>query len=94
MKHHIIVKWTEEVTDQPALAVEVAALYASAGEIPGVSHAEIIPNVINRPNRYDLMIVVHMEKNALSAWDSSDLHHHWKDKYGRLVAAKTIFDCE
>ena len=39
MKHHIIVKWTEEVTDQPALAAEVAALYASAGEIPGVSHA-------------------------------------------------------
>ena len=40
------------------------------------------------------MIVVDMEKDALSAWDCSDLHHHWKDKYSRLVAAKTIFDCE
>ena len=94
MRHHIIVKWTDQVADKAALADEVTALFASAAEIPGVYGADVIPNVIDRPNRYDLMIAVRMERAALPAWDASALHRAWKDTYGHLVAAKTIFDCE
>lgn len=94
MRHHIIVKYTDQVTDKPALDREITALFAQAAEIPGVHGADVCSNVIDRANRYDLMIVVRMERDALPAWDASDLHHRWKAQYGHLVAAKTIFDCE
>lgn len=94
MRHHIIVKYTDQVTDKAVLAKEITALFAPAAEIPGVYGADVTPNVIDRPNRYDLMIVVRMDKDALPTWDASELHHRWKAEYGHLVAAKTIFDCE
>lgn len=94
MKHYIIVKFTPEVQDKPALIARVRSLYAAASEIPGVAGAEVIPCCIDRPNRFDLMIIVHMDKAALPTWDDSRLHHDWKEQFGQYVEKKTIFDAE
>lgn len=94
MKHNIIVKWNDSVADKKAILSPVRALFADARKIEGIHAAEIIENCIDRPNRYDCMITVHMEKTALPAWDTSDIHKQWKSEYGDYIAQKAIFDCE
>ncbi len=94
MKHHIIVKWNQEAGDRETLRTEVEALFSAAGENEGVKSVSIIPNCVDRPNRYDLMIVLEMEKEDLPVWDASGLHKLWKERYGGLVGSKAIFDCE
>ena len=94
MKHYIIVKYTEEVKDKEAMLGRVSGLFSRASMIPGVLGAQVFPNCVDRENRYDLMIVVEMEKDALNTWDDSELHHEWKEKYGAFIAKKTIFDRE
>jgi len=89
MQHHILVKWTDEVADKPAPAAEVEALFQGVLSVEGV-----YPNVINRPNRYDLLIRIDMDEAALPAYDNCKTHHHWKDHYGHMVAKKAIFDCD
>ena len=51
-------------------------------------------NCVARDNRYDLMIVVEMEKAALPNWDASRIHHQWKEQFGGLLEKKAIFDYE
>ena len=94
MKHCILAKWNETVTDKAALLAQVRALYAAADAIPGVRGVTVHPCCIDRPNRYDLMIVLDMDKEALPNWDASDIHHRWKDEYGELLEKKAIFDYE
>lgn len=50
--------------------------------------------MIDRPNRYDLLILLCMEKGALEAYDGSEAHHRWKEVYGGMIEKKAIFDCE
>lgn len=94
MKHHIIVKYNALVTDKKAIETDIQALFAAAKEIPGVQGATLFPNCIPLENRFDLMIVVEMEKEALPNWNESALHHQWKEQYGRFILSKAIFDCE
>ena len=92
MLHYILVKWNPDVEKQSA-AQAVRALYAKAAEIAGVRRAEIRENITPRDNRYDLMIVLEMDGEALSGWDQSQLHRQWKQKYGAQIEKKCIFDC-
>ena len=94
MIHYILVKWSKEVGDKAALLEKVRALYAKAKDIPGVRGVTLKPNVTPRDNRYDLMIAIDMEKDALPTWDESALHKTWKAEYGSLVEKKAIFDSE
>ena len=50
--------------------------------------------MVDRPNRYDLLILLCMEKGALEAYDGSEAHHRWKEVYGGMIEKKAIFDCE
>jgi hypothetical protein len=93
MKHHILVKWNNTVTAKDKLADEVACLFNEAKSIEGIHNVNAYPNCINRPNRYDLMIVLDMDESALCAYDDCECHHTWKDKYGSLIEKKAIFDC-
>ena len=93
MKHHILVKF-EEGTDTAALLEPIRAIFAQTLEIPGVHGLELKPNCVARPNRYDLMIVLDMDEEALPAYDASEPHHRWKEEYGPITAKKAIFDCE
>lgn len=94
MLHHILVKYNDQVTDRAALIPEIRALFQETLAIPGVHSVDVRPNVVNRPNRYDLMIVIDMAPSALPAYDDSEPHRRWKAKYGHLLAQKAIFDCE
>ena len=92
MRHHILVKWNDTMP-HPDIAPS-RALFLETLRIPGRQDISLYPNIIHRPNRYDLMIVIAMEKEALPAYDASEPHHRWKETYGQFIASKAIFDCE
>lgn len=50
--------------------------------------------MIDRPNRYDLLIALEMDVADLPTWDASDLHKQWKADFGSLIEKKAIFDCD
>ena len=91
MRHHILVKWKEGA--KPDLG-EIKAIFEEALALPGVDSVGLYPNVIDRPNRYDLMIQLCMERGALEGYDASEAHKRWKALYGDMIASKVIFDCE
>lgn len=94
MKHCIIVKFTESVKDKAGLIKEIESVFRSEEKPEGVSGYEFVSNCVERANRYDLAIVITMDKSALPVWDSSRVHHRWKDEFGANVAQKAIFDYE
>ena len=93
MKHHIIVKFREGV-DVDALLEPVERIFAETLTIPGVRALALKRSCVDRSNRFDLMIVLDMDREALPAYDGSEPHHRWKSEYGALVERKAIFDCE
>lgn len=94
MQHHILVKWHQRPQDASARCREVEQVFIPCLDIPGVHGVKVIPNVIDRPNRYDMLIIITMEESALPVYDACDAHHRWKDAYGSLIEKKAIFDCE
>ncbi len=93
MKHHIIVKFVDG-TDVKALASPVQKIFNETLAIPGIHSVELKLSNSDRANRYDLMIVMDMDKEALPAYDVSEPHIRWKTEYGDRVAKKAIFDCD
>ncbi len=93
MKHHILVKFREG-TDVGALLEPVRALFAETLAIPGIHGLELKPSCSDRANRYDLMIVLDMDREALPAYDLCEPHLRWKREYGPITEKKAIFDCE
>jgi Stress responsive A/B Barrel Domain. len=93
MKHYIIVKFTDE-TDFRALEYPVRHIFEQTLSIPGIHGIDIKLSNSDRANRYDMMIIMDMEKDALSAYDVSEPHLRWKSEYGDSVAKKAIFDCD
>ena len=83
MEHYIIVKFTEG-TDVKALVEPVRAIQALNIR---TSNSDI-------ENRYDLMIRIDMDKEALPAYAASEPHLRWKKEYGSRIAKKAIFDCD
>lgn len=94
MKHFILAKFKPGVADKAALLAPIRSLFSAASDIPGVRGAEVYPCCVDRPNRYDVMIVLDMDPAALSLYDESAMHHAWKDQYGDLLEKKAIFDGE
>ena len=93
MKHCIIAKYTAGAyARREALLPRIREIFAVAGEIPGVRGAEVYPNCVARENRYDVMIVLEMDRDALPLYDDSEMHHRWKDEFGGLLEKKAIFD--
>lgn len=93
MIHYIIVKWNGDA-DKKALAEKARSLYADAVKIDGIYSVDIKENVTPRDNRYDLMIALTMDNDALNVWDKSELHLKWKADFGGFIEKKCIFDCE
>lgn len=91
MRHHILVKWKENY--KPDIG-KIRALFEETLEIPGISSVSVHPNVIDRENRYDLLILLCMEREALDVYDHCQAHHIWKDTYSEHIEKKAIFDCE
>ena len=93
MKHYIIAKLNEGI-DKNELIAPVTEVFEETLQIPGVHHVKVKPCCIDRSNRYDIMIEITMEKEALDAYDASEPHHEWKKNYAALIEKKTIFDSE
>lgn len=92
MRHHILVKWKENI-QKPDYA-EIEAIFHAALSIPGIHSVSLHPNIIQRPNRYDLLILLCMDREALAVYDASEAHLQWKNTYGSMILQKAIFDCE
>ena len=93
MKHYIIVKF-KEGTDAGALVGPVRKIFEETLSIPGIHELDVRPSNSDRANRYDLMILLKMDQEALPAYDASEPHHRWKEEYGDRIDKKAIFDCE
>ena len=94
MLHHILVKLKEPSNDLEAFRREVEGVFEGVLSIPGVHSLKVLSNVIDRPNRYDLMIVISMDRESLPLYDASEAHLRWKADYGHLIDKKAIFDCD
>ena len=94
MKHCIIAKFNDSVSDKAAMTSQIEELFSSAPAMDGVHGCTVLKNCIDRENRYDLAIVIDMDKAALPAWDASELHREWKSRFGSYLASKAIFDFE
>ena len=93
MKHYIIVKFVEG-TDVSALIEPVRAIFDRTLAIPGIHRVEVKRSNSDRANRYDLMIEMDMDQQALPVYDACEAHHYWKSAYGAMIAQKAIFDCD
>ena len=94
MRHHILVKWNGQAPDHRLLRREIEALFQDILAVPGIHRVEVLPSVIDRPNRYDLLILLTMDKEALEAYDGCATHHAFKEKYTPYMEKKAIFDCD
>ena len=94
MKHYVIVKYNDTVADKATLLEEIKELFGKTTQIEGIHQVNVYPCCIDRPNRYDVMIEIVMEKEALPLYDECEWHHIWKRDYAKYLDKKTIFDCE
>lgn len=96
MKHDILVKYKPEISKEQkaALIPEITELFGHLTEIEGIHGVQVYPNVVERENRYDLLIEIDMDREALEVYDASVWHYQWKDRYGALLEKKAIFDHE
>ncbi len=69
MQHCILVKWTPDAGDKDALAKEAEAIFAQAVADGVATALTIRRNVINRPNRYDLLIELTMTPDMPPAYE-------------------------
>jgi hypothetical protein len=93
MKHFIIVKFCKG-TDIKTLECPVRSIFEETLSIEGIHGIDIKLSNSDRDNRYDMMIVMDMDKEALPAYDVSEPHLRWKSEYGDLIEKKAIFDCD
>lgn len=93
MKHYIIAKFKPEYDWKGALG-DIKALFDKTLELEGVSEVLIKESNSDRSNRAHLMIEMHLTKEGLNNFDASEIHIKWKQQYGEMIEAKTIFDCE
>lgn len=93
MKHFIIVKFKKDF-DYENSVDDIYGIFSKTLQISGISAVDVKKSNSDRENRYDLMIEITMEKSALNAYDISAPHKEWKEKYGKYIEKKAIFDCE
>ena len=96
MKHCILVKYNADIDAAKIekLLSEIKEVFSGLSAIEGIHGVEVIPNVVDRPNRYDLLIRIDMEKETLPVYDDSEPHHIWKRDYACYLEKKAIFDYE
>lgn len=94
IKHHILVKWNSKAGDKKILLQDIQSIFDKLSFYDEVRSISYFENVVDRPNRYDLMICIEMEDDFLPIYDKSAPHQEWKEKYGKFLEKKAIFDSE
>lgn len=92
MRHHIIVKFKKDAPSLKDMLPRIRTIFSGVLEVPGVSGYEILENCVDRSNRYDLMIVITMRREALETYDNCEAHHAWKNEFSAYIESKAIFD--
>lgn len=92
MKHFIIIKFKEN-TDKDVLIEETEKLFKETEVIDGIKKVEVFTNSIKKPNRFDMMIKITLNKGSLKELEQSRILKEWEDKYNKYIDKKTIFDC-
>ena len=82
MKHCILVKWNSKVADKTDFTLNVKSVFDKLLQIEGIHKIDYRENCIDRDNRFDLLICIDMDKDALPIYDISEPHQEWKEKYG------------
>ena len=93
MKHYIIIKINDK-SALPELEAKAGEIFPKTLSIPGVSSVEVHRSCSDIPNRFDLMIIIEMQPEALAAYDASEPHQQWRRLCDPLLESKAIFDCE
>ena len=96
MRHFITVKFRPGITseEKESMYPDIAEIFDGTRSIDGIHDVILHKNCTPRDNRYDIMIEMVMEKEALDAYDGCRWHLLWKEKYGGLIEKKAIFDCD
>ena len=93
MQHYIIVKLNENI-EKEKIINPIKELFKKTTQIKEIKKVEIFESNMNLPNRYDLMIKMELSPKALNEFDNSAIHKEWKEKFGKFIMSKTIFDCD
>lgn len=93
MNHYIIVKFNDSI-EKERIINSIKELFQKAIAIKEVEKIDIYQSNMDLPNRYDLMIKMVLTKNALNEFDNGEIHKEWKERFGKYIMNKTIFDCE
>ena len=93
MNHYILVKFNDSI-EKESIINSIKELFQKAIAIKEVEKIDIYQSNIDLPNRYDLMIRMVLTKNALNEFDNGEIHKEWKERFGKYIMNKTIFDCE
>ena len=93
MKHYIIVKFKQGFDYKSSIG-DITDIFKKTLSIDGINTVSVRSSNSERENRYDLMILITMEKSALPLYDKSNPHLLWKEKYGEFIEKKAIFDCD
>lgn len=93
MKHYIIVKFIENYNYDKYIN-EIQNLFDESLKIKNIFEVNIYKSNSTLSNRYDIMIEMILTKEALIEFDNSNIHKEWKEKYGKYISNKTIFDCD
>ncbi|MBR0140586.1 MAG: hypothetical protein IJM17_09935 [Firmicutes bacterium] len=95
MKHLVMVKWNDSVSDKKALAQEVLALFERArDENAEIKEVSLVLNAVDLPNRYDCLFIIELDKENIPVWNNCGPHLIWKRDYSKYVLSKAIFDWE
>lgn len=94
MLHYILVKWKEGRLDKATLSDRAAALLTQAVILPGVEGVMVQQACMFGERRGDLMVCMKLERNALPAFDASNIHRKWKEVFGPYIQQKMVFDWE
>lgn len=91
MKHLVMYKWKRGME---APAGEVEALYRETLTVPGIHSVSVRTNCVKRETRFDGLIILDMDREALEAYDGCEAHLRWKREYGDRLQAKAIIDLD
>ena len=94
MKHLVIVKWNVGDEEKERLNAEALGLFKGLCGMEGIHGVEQIKGIPLNENRFDMILKIDMEKEALKAYSESAVHQKWLSEYAKYIDKKAIFDCE
>lgn len=92
MKHCILVKFNKDFDWKNELD-NIKRIFDSI-DVEGYHFTEYCINCVNRANRFDLLIRIDIDKEALPLYDVCPSHLEWIENYAKHVEQKAIFDYE